>query len=108
GFALGDHAGDLPVLVAIEHDKEIAIARHPVSTQWVGGKAREAEPKNVHGRAQALRLQASGRTQQRMPSIASHDKIGIEPDHTLCRPGHYAGNPSIGATHELRYFVAHT
>src|SRR3546814_11904014 len=61
--AFRNHAGYLPVLVAIKHDQKIAVARNTVGSGRVGWKAWKTKPQHVHRRAQVFGLQARGRTQ---------------------------------------------
>src|SRR5690606_27865992 len=77
-FAFGDHAGDLPILASIKHDKKVAITRYTVGAVGVARKSRKPEPQHVHGRAQICGLQSGRRPQQRVPAVAPHDQVGID------------------------------
>src|SRR5436190_6817925 len=50
-LALGDDEGALPIIPAVKQDEHFPGYYVPEGLPWVGRKAADSHPKNIHGRA---------------------------------------------------------
>src|SRR5258706_4349237 len=80
--ALQYHEGALPVVAAIEHDENAPRVEARLRLVGIARLTRQAEPQNIHRRAEVLDLEAGGLSQRGGVAIGSDRQRGADFDLT--------------------------
>ncbi len=91
--SLGDYIGALPVLAAIDHHQDPPGPGDEHRLVAVGRLARQAEPQDIHRRAERHHRQPGARADDRGASVGGDDEIGAHLERTFRRRRLHADHP---------------